>query len=53
MYAAFEQRVFGEEKVSTMDLCSMLKKKDADGYYHREKNITFGESELELCVCVM
>ncbi|XP_058248767.1 A-kinase anchor protein 7 isoform X1 [Hemibagrus wyckioides] len=41
LYAAFEQRVFGEEKVCTMDLCSMLKKKDADGYYHREKTVTF------------
>ncbi|XP_017311299.1 A-kinase anchor protein 7 isoform X2 [Ictalurus punctatus] len=42
LYAAFEQRVFGEENVCTMDLCSMLKKKDADGYYHREKTVTFG-----------
>ncbi|XP_047674385.1 A-kinase anchor protein 7 isoform X2 [Tachysurus fulvidraco] len=42
LYAAFEQRVFGEENVCTMDLCSMLKKKDAEGYYHREKTVTFG-----------
>ncbi|XP_060738765.1 A-kinase anchor protein 7-like isoform X2 [Tachysurus vachellii] len=41
LYAAFEQRVFGEENVCTMDLCSMLKKKDAEGYYHREKTVTF------------
>lgn len=50
LYAAFEQRVFGEENVCTMDLCSMLKKKDAEGYYHREKTVTFGELEHELCV---
>ncbi|XP_026787064.3 A-kinase anchor protein 7 isoform X2 [Pangasianodon hypophthalmus] len=42
LYVAFEQRAFGEENVCTMDLCSMLKKKDADGYYHREKTVTFG-----------
>ncbi|KAF4091989.1 hypothetical protein AMELA_G00015930 [Ameiurus melas] len=50
LYAVFEQRVFGEENVCTMDLCSMLKKKDADGYYHREKTVTFGESEHGWCV---
>ncbi|XP_060769731.1 A-kinase anchor protein 7 isoform X2 [Neoarius graeffei] len=44
LYAAFEQRVFGEENVCTVDLCSMLKKKDADGYYHREKTVTFGRA---------
>ncbi|KAK3506602.1 hypothetical protein QTP70_010869 [Hemibagrus guttatus] len=49
LYASFEQRVFGEEKVCTMDLCSMLKKKDADGYYHREKTVTF---EVLNVVCV-
>ncbi|XP_046729686.1 A-kinase anchor protein 7 isoform X3 [Silurus meridionalis] len=42
LYVLFEQQVFGEENVCTMDLCSMLKKKDADGYYHREKTVTFG-----------
>ncbi|KAL7872564.1 hypothetical protein SRHO_G00075470 [Serrasalmus rhombeus] len=43
LYALFEQREFGEESVCTLDLCSMLKKKSADGYYHREKTVTFGE----------
>ncbi|XP_017576261.1 A-kinase anchor protein 7 isoform X3 [Pygocentrus nattereri] len=42
LYAPFEQREFGEESVCTLDLCSMLKKKSADGYYHREKTVTFG-----------
>ncbi|XP_022518362.1 A-kinase anchor protein 7 isoform X2 [Astyanax mexicanus] len=41
LYAAFEQRVFGEESACTLDLCSMLKKKSADGYYHREKTVRF------------
>ncbi|KAM9495323.1 A-kinase anchor protein 7 isoform 2-T2 [Clarias gariepinus] len=41
LFTAFEQREFGEENVCTMDLCSMLKKKDAEGYYHREKTVTF------------
>ncbi|XP_072533518.1 uncharacterized protein [Salminus brasiliensis] len=42
LYASFEQKVFGEESVCTLDLCSMLKKKSADGYYHREKTVSFG-----------
>ncbi|KAI4882698.1 hypothetical protein NFI96_022346 [Prochilodus magdalenae] len=46
LYAPFEQREFGEESACTLDLCSMLKKKSADGYYHREKTVTFGEYEL-------
>ncbi|XP_076872696.1 A kinase (PRKA) anchor protein 7 isoform X2 [Brachyhypopomus gauderio] len=42
LYEPFDQRVFGEECVCSLDLCSMLKKKSADGYYHREKTVTFG-----------
>ncbi|XP_035385053.1 A-kinase anchor protein 7-like [Electrophorus electricus] len=42
LYTAFEQHVFGEEPVCSLDLCSMLKKKEADGHYHREKSVTFG-----------
>ncbi|XP_066514997.1 A-kinase anchor protein 7-like [Hoplias malabaricus] len=41
LYAEFEDREFGEERVCTLDLCSMLKKKSADGYYHCEKTVTF------------
>ncbi|XP_056620034.1 A-kinase anchor protein 7-like isoform X2 [Triplophysa dalaica] len=37
----FESRVFGDECVCRVDLCSMLKKKSADGYYHCEKSVTF------------
>ncbi|KAL6485528.1 hypothetical protein MHYP_G00049200, partial [Metynnis hypsauchen] len=43
LYAPFERREFGEESACALDLCSMLKKKSADGYYHREKTVTFGE----------
>ncbi|XP_062857866.1 A-kinase anchor protein 7-like isoform X2 [Trichomycterus rosablanca] len=42
LYGEFEQKIFGQENVCRLDLCSMLKKKDADGYYHREKTVTFG-----------
>ncbi|KAL7889039.1 hypothetical protein AOLI_G00040130 [Acnodon oligacanthus] len=41
LYSPFERREFGEESACTLDLCSMLKKKWADGYYHREKTVTF------------
>ncbi|KAK1805624.1 hypothetical protein P4O66_019906, partial [Electrophorus voltai] len=48
LYTAFEQHVFGEEPVCSLDLCSMLKKKEADGHYHREKSVTFGKSHASL-----
>ncbi|XP_051731098.1 A-kinase anchor protein 7-like isoform X2 [Ctenopharyngodon idella] len=41
LFSDFESRVFGDECVCRVDLCSMLKKKTADGYYHREKSVTF------------
>ncbi|KAJ8385900.1 hypothetical protein AAFF_G00178620 [Aldrovandia affinis] len=40
-YGSFVQHSFGEETVSRLDLCSMLKKKAADGYYHCETSVTF------------
>lgn len=43
LFSDFESRVFGDECVCRVDLCSMLKKKTADGYYHREKSVTFSE----------
>ncbi|XP_056116557.1 A-kinase anchor protein 7-like isoform X3 [Rhinichthys klamathensis goyatoka] len=45
LFSDFESRVFGDECVCRVDLCSMLKKKTSDGYYHREKSVTFR------CVC--
>ncbi|XP_073711915.1 A-kinase anchor protein 7-like isoform X2 [Misgurnus anguillicaudatus] len=41
LFSEFESRVFGDECVCRVDLCSMLKKKTADGYYHCEKSVTF------------
>ncbi|RXN06165.1 A-kinase anchor 7 isoform gamma-like isoform X2 [Labeo rohita] len=41
LFSEFEGRVFGDECVCRLDLCSMLKKKSADGYYHREKSVSF------------
>ncbi|XP_016113259.1 A-kinase anchor protein 7-like [Sinocyclocheilus grahami] len=41
LFSEFEVRVFGDECVCRVDLCSMLKKKSADGYYHREKSVSF------------
>ncbi|KAI2652420.1 A-kinase anchor protein 7 isoform gamma [Labeo rohita] len=43
LFSEFEGRVFGDECVCRLDLCSMLKKKSADGYYHREKSVSFSE----------
>ncbi|KAJ7341934.1 hypothetical protein JRQ81_007984 [Phrynocephalus forsythii] len=34
---------FGDESVNRLDLCSMLKKKQPNGYYHCESSITIGE----------
>ncbi|XP_026089666.1 A-kinase anchor protein 7 isoform X1 [Carassius auratus] len=41
LFSELEGRVFGEECVCRVDLCSMLKKKSADGYYHCEKSVRF------------
>ncbi|KAL1254739.1 hypothetical protein QQF64_016968 [Cirrhinus molitorella] len=43
LFSESEGRVFGDECVLRLDLCSMLKKKSADGYYHREKSVSFSE----------
>ncbi|CAM4695179.1 unnamed protein product [Leuciscus chuanchicus] len=43
LFSDFESRVFGDECVCRVDLCSMLKKKTSDGYYHREKSVTFSK----------
>ncbi|XP_030638460.1 A-kinase anchor protein 7 [Chanos chanos] len=42
LYSEYAKYPFGEERVCRLDLCSMLKKKTPDGYYHREKSVTFG-----------
>ncbi|KAM5167435.1 A-kinase anchoring protein 7 isoform 5-T5 [Callospermophilus lateralis] len=45
LYEKFISHKFGEELCSRIDLCSMLKKKQSDGYYHCESSIVIGELE--------
>uniref|UniRef100_A0A8C0MEC2 A-kinase anchoring protein 7 n=1 Tax=Canis lupus familiaris TaxID=9615 RepID=A0A8C0MEC2_CANLF len=51
-YEKFISHTFGEEMVHRIDLCSMLKKKQSNGYYHCEssiviENIVFSEGLCE------
>ncbi|MGH0148448.1 UNVERIFIED_CONTAM: hypothetical protein FKN15_061336 [Acipenser sinensis] len=41
LYENFEHHNFGEETVARLDLCSMQKKKQPNGYYHCEASIDF------------
>ncbi|XP_017744081.1 A-kinase anchoring protein 7 isoform X4 [Rhinopithecus roxellana] len=43
LYEKFISHRFGEEIVYRIDLCSMLKKKQSNGYYHCESSIVIGE----------
>ncbi|XP_015973883.2 A-kinase anchoring protein 7 isoform X2 [Rousettus aegyptiacus] len=43
LYEKFISHRFGEEMVHRVDLCSMLKKKQSNGYYHCESSITIGD----------
>uniref|UniRef100_A0A8D2CXD2 A-kinase anchor protein 18 n=1 Tax=Sciurus vulgaris TaxID=55149 RepID=A0A8D2CXD2_SCIVU len=45
LYEKFISHRFGEETFSRIDLCSMLKKKQSDGYYHCESSIVIGEKD--------
>ncbi|XP_036901633.1 A-kinase anchoring protein 7 isoform X5 [Sturnira hondurensis] len=42
-YEKFISHRFGEEMVHRIDLCSMLKKKRSNGYYHCESSIVIGD----------
>ncbi|XP_034274707.1 A-kinase anchoring protein 7 isoform X4 [Pantherophis guttatus] len=39
MFANFKSHHFGDELMNRLDLCSMLKKKQPNGYYHCESSI--------------
>ncbi|XP_061609021.1 A-kinase anchor protein 7 isoform X1 [Phyllopteryx taeniolatus] len=39
LYSNYTSRFFGEQTVERLDLCSMLKKKQQDGYYHTETSL--------------
>uniref|UniRef100_A0A673TKC0 A-kinase anchoring protein 7 n=1 Tax=Suricata suricatta TaxID=37032 RepID=A0A673TKC0_SURSU len=43
LYENFISHRFGEEMVQRIDLCSMLKKKQSNGYYHCESSIVIGD----------
>lgn len=43
LYEKFIGHRFGEEVVHCIDLCSMLKKKQSNGYYHCESSIVIGD----------
>ncbi|XP_019519057.1 PREDICTED: A-kinase anchor protein 7 isoform X12 [Hipposideros armiger] len=44
LYENFISHRFGEEVVQRIDLCSMQKKKQSNGYYHCESSIVIGHS---------
>uniref|UniRef100_A0A8C3K1U1 A-kinase anchoring protein 7 n=1 Tax=Calidris pygmaea TaxID=425635 RepID=A0A8C3K1U1_9CHAR len=49
LYEDFKSHYFGDEILHRLDLCSMLKKKQPNGYYFCESSIVFGKSrEAEL-----
>ncbi|XP_068933488.1 A-kinase anchoring protein 7 isoform X2 [Petaurus breviceps papuanus] len=43
LYEKFSDHRFGEESLYRIDLCSMLKTKQSNGYYHCESSIVIGE----------
>ncbi|XP_036759682.2 A-kinase anchoring protein 7 isoform X1 [Manis pentadactyla] len=45
-YEKFISHKFGEEMMHRIDLCSMLKKKQSDGYYHCESSIVVGKKPI-------
>ncbi|XP_036901632.1 A-kinase anchoring protein 7 isoform X4 [Sturnira hondurensis] len=45
-YEKFISHRFGEEMVHRIDLCSMLKKKRSNGYYHCESSIVIGKRRI-------
>ncbi|XP_051880876.1 uncharacterized protein LOC127575211 [Pristis pectinata] len=43
LYKNFKNHYFGDEVVTCLHLCSMLKKKQPNGYYHCETSLAVGE----------
>ncbi|NXL03506.1 AKA7G protein, partial [Mesembrinibis cayennensis] len=43
LYEDFKNHYFGDEILHRLDLCSMLKKRQPNGYYFCESSIVFGE----------
>ncbi|KAM6406942.1 A-kinase anchoring protein 7 isoform 2-T3 [Pluvialis apricaria] len=44
LYEDFKNHYFGDEILHRLDLCSMLKKKQPNGYYYCESSVVFGKS---------
>ncbi|CAJ1077621.1 A-kinase anchor protein 7-like isoform X4 [Xyrichtys novacula] len=42
LYSNYTNKFFGDQTVERVDLCSMLKKKQQDGYYHTETSLQLG-----------
>ncbi|XP_039637147.1 A-kinase anchor protein 7-like isoform X2 [Perca fluviatilis] len=42
LYSNYTNKFFGDQTVERLDLCSMLKKKQQDGYYHTETSLQLG-----------
>ncbi|XP_068433533.1 A-kinase anchor protein 7-like [Clinocottus analis] len=42
LYSSYTNKCFGDQTVERLDLCSMLKKKQQDGYYHTETSLQLG-----------
>ncbi|XP_036003499.1 A-kinase anchor protein 7-like [Fundulus heteroclitus] len=42
LYSDYTNKFFGNQAVERLDLCSMLKKKQKDGYYHTETSLQLG-----------
>uniref|UniRef100_A0A1A8NWQ9 A kinase (PRKA) anchor protein 7 n=1 Tax=Nothobranchius rachovii TaxID=451742 RepID=A0A1A8NWQ9_9TELE len=42
LYSEYTDKFFGNQMVERVDLCSMLKKKQQDGYYHTETSLQLG-----------
>ncbi|XP_072297134.1 A-kinase anchor protein 7-like isoform X2 [Eucyclogobius newberryi] len=47
LYSDYTERFFGDQAVERVDLCSMLKKKQQDGYYHTETSLQLGGRRSE------
>ncbi|XP_039980682.1 A-kinase anchor protein 7-like isoform X2 [Xiphias gladius] len=42
LYSNYTDKFFGDQMVERVDLCSMLKRKQQDGYYHTETSLQLG-----------
>ncbi|XP_077949832.1 A kinase (PRKA) anchor protein 7 isoform X2 [Gasterosteus aculeatus] len=46
LYSSYTNKFFGDQTVERLDLCSMLKKKQQDGYYHTEMSLKLDVNPL-------